>query len=161
MCKDREQNKEYRIQKIKKFCIDLTKSKNPKPRQRGFTLIELMLVVIIIGVLAAMVVPKFTGRTEQAKIVRSRADINGNLGTAIDLFELDNGRYPKTENFPEALIKPPADLKDTWRGPYLKKKVPKDPWGGTYKYERSDEYLSGYKLWTVTPENEEINNLEE
>lgn len=127
---------------------------------KAFTLIELMLVVIIIGVLAAMVVPQLTGRSEQAKIAAARADINGSLATALDLFELDNGRYPRTEDFPDALVNPPSDLRNTWRGPYIRQRVPTDPWGNPYRYELSDRYLPGYKLWTVTPDGEEISNLE-
>jgi len=131
------------------------------PRSRSaFTLIELMLVVIIIGVLATMVVPRLTGRSKQAKMTVAKSDINGGLATALDLFELDNGRYPKTENFPNALLETPNDLKDTWAGPYLKK-APKDPWGNAYQYKKDNSLSIGYRLWTITPDDEEINNLDE
>lgn len=126
----------------------------------GFTLIELMLVVIIIGVLAAIVVPRFSGRSREAKISAAKAEINGSLSTAVDLFELDNGRFPKTENFPEALIKSPSDLESSWKGPYLKKRVPEDPWGKAYNYKRDSDYLPGYKIWTTTPSGEEISNVQ-
>jgi general secretion pathway protein G len=106
-------------------------------RKDGFTLIEIMLVVIIISVLAAMVVPNFVGRGEQAKVSAARADIDGNLATALDLYEIDNGKYPTTEDGLQALItKPAADNGiEKWRGPYLKKRQsPVDPWGREYVY---------------------------
>lgn len=103
----------------------------------GFTLIEIMLVIIIIGILVAMVVPNFAGRGEQARVMAAKADIESNLATALDLYEVDNGRYPTTEQGLMALIEEPssAPVPKNWNGPYLKKKsVPKDPWDKDYVY---------------------------
>jgi len=102
---------------------------------KGFTLIELMLVVIIIGVLAAMVIPRFVGRTQQARVARAEADINVNLATALDLYELDNGFYPTTDQGLDALRTSPTSLPvpPNWNGPYLKKR-PVDPWGREFVY---------------------------
>ena len=104
-------------------------------RKKGFTLIEIMLVVIIIGVLVAMVVPNLAGRGEQARRAAAKADIDTNLSTALDLYELDNGRYPTTEQGLAALLQKPTASPEpaNWSGPYLKKKkIPQDPWGKDY-----------------------------
>jgi len=102
---------------------------------KAFTMIEIMLVVIIIGILVAMVVPNLSGRGEQARVAAARADIEANITVALDLYELDNGRYPTTEQGLSALIRKPASRSANWSGPYLKKKVvPKDPWGKEYVY---------------------------
>ncbi|MDP3790731.1 MAG: type II secretion system major pseudopilin GspG [Candidatus Omnitrophota bacterium] len=98
--------------------------------KKGFTLVELMLVVIIIGVLVAMVAPRLAGRSEQAKIAAARADINANLASALDLYEIDNGVYP--EKLEDLTVKPASA--PNWKGPYLKKK-PIDPWGNPYVYK--------------------------
>ncbi|MBI3617244.1 MAG: type II secretion system major pseudopilin GspG [Candidatus Omnitrophica bacterium] len=103
----------------------------------AFTLIEIMLVVIIIGILAAMVIPNMAGRSEQARVAAAHADIDANLGTALDLYELDNGQYPTTEQGLKALLVKPSSspVPTNWHGPYLKKKrIPVDPWGREYKY---------------------------
>jgi len=102
----------------------------------AFTLIELMLVVIIIGALAAMVLPRLTGRSEQARIQVAKTDINANISVALDLYELDNGRYPTTEQGLSALRSKPSGFPEAtnWNGPYLKKE-PKDPWGNPYQYK--------------------------
>lgn len=89
-----------------------------------------MLVVIIIGVLVAMVAPRLAGRSEQAKIAAARADINANLASALDLYEIDNGTYP--EKLEDLIVKPASAT--NWKGPYLKKR-PVDPWGNPYIYK--------------------------
>lgn len=112
--------------------------------EKSFTLIELMLVVVIIGVLAAMVIPRLTGRSEQAREAAALADIEANIAIALDLYELDSGQYPTTEQGMPALTKKPtsAPVPEEWRGPYLKK-TPVDPWGRPYVYKSPGEYNEG------------------
>lgn len=132
----------------------------------GFTLIEMMLVVIIIGVLAAMVVPRLVGRTEQAKTARAKSDIAA-IGLALDLYELDTGGYPGS--LPELVARDaPSGLSDEakqrWNGPYLKKGLPKDPWGREYTYKSSSEHNQDYDLSSVGPDgqpgNDDVTNWE-
>ena len=101
-------------------------------RRRAFTLVELLLVLVILGILAAIVIPKFSGRTEQAKEQAAVTQIS-TFRTALDAFEVDCGRYPTSEEGIRALLEPPSNA-DGWKGPYLKKGVPKDPWGNDYVY---------------------------
>jgi len=102
-------------------------------RNTGFIIIELMLVVIIIGALVAMVMPRLTGRGEQARSAAAAADINANIATALKLYELDNGVFPSTGEGLNALLVKPGSARN-WNGPYLEKK-PLDPWGREYKYQ--------------------------
>jgi general secretion pathway protein G len=101
---------------------------------RGFTLVELLLVLVILGVLAAIVVPKFSGRTEQAKEQAARTQIS-TFQTSLGTFEVDNGYYPKGRQGLQELIVRPRDAQN-WRGPYLQTdRIPLDPWGNEYVYE--------------------------
>ncbi|MCU0651247.1 MAG: type II secretion system major pseudopilin GspG [Candidatus Omnitrophica bacterium] len=117
-------------------------------RYKGFTLIELMLVVVIIGALVAMVMPRLTGRGEQARSAAAKADIEANIATGLKLYELDNGEFPPTTEGLGALLTKPASALN-WRGPYLEKK-PVDPWGREYKYKSPGEHRqSDYDLYSL------------
>jgi general secretion pathway protein G len=108
-----------------------------RPNERGFTLIEIMVVIIILGILASYVAVRLTGQTEEARRTQARVQIES-FGTALALYKLDNGSYPSTEQGLNALVEPPTvgDLPRKWReGGYLEKsKVPPDPWKNEYIY---------------------------
>lgn len=117
----------------------------------AFTLIELMIVVIIIAALAAMVIPRLSGRTEQAKVTIAEADINSNISMALKLYELDNGNFPTTEQGLNALLSKPSSspVPSNWRGPYLEKK-PIDPWKSPYQYKSPGQHNpSTYDLYSL------------
>lgn len=103
----------------------------------GFTLIELMVVIVILGILAGLIVPRIMGRPEEARRMKARVQIES-IETALKLYKLDSGYYPTTEQGLQALVEPPAvgQLPKAWRkGGYLEKgKVPKDPWDNEYVY---------------------------
>ena len=122
--------------------------------ERGFTLIELLLVLVILTVLAAVVVPKFTKRSEQARVTAARTDIS-TLEGSLDAFEVDNGRYPTAEEGLAALVTQPADA-NNWHGPYIKRGVPKDPWGSPYRYTCPGQHnTTGYDLCSSGPNGQE------
>ena len=112
----------------------MTKNRTRGARRRrdaGFTLVEVMVVMVILGLLASLVLPNFFGQASKARVKTARVQISS-LGTALDAFALDTGRYPSDSEGIDALISQPSGL-DMWDGPYLKK-IPKDPWGHEYKY---------------------------
>jgi general secretion pathway protein G len=106
-----------------------------RSRRAAFTLIELLLVLVILGILAAIVVPKFANRGEQARQTAAKTQIAA-FSTALSAFEVDNGYYPKGKDGLQMLLQPPSEAQN-WRGPYLEEKggIPNDPWGRTYLYE--------------------------
>ena len=123
-------------------------------RHRGFTLIELLLVLAILAILAVVVVPKFSGRSQQAKVTAAQTDV-ANLELAIDTFEVDCARYPTTEEGIQALVQQPSDL-TAWKGSYLKRGVPKDPWGNPYAYRCPGQHNpNGYDLYSFGPDGQE------
>ena len=105
--------------------------------ERGFTLIELMVVIVILGILAGLIIPRIMGRPDEARAAKARMQIES-LETALKLYKLDNGNYPTTEQGLQALVQAPAagGLAKNWRqGGYLEKgKVPKDPWDSDFVY---------------------------
>lgn len=104
-----------------------------RARQQGFSLIEIMVVVVIIGILAALIVPRLMDRPDQARVVAVRQDIAA-LMQALKLFKLDNGRYPSAEQGLQALVKPPQGGGAMPVTPYLDR-LPNDPWGHPYQYQ--------------------------
>ena len=114
-------------------------------RQQAFTLIELLIVMIIIGLLASLVGPRLFQHVGGAKQKTAKAQIEL-LGTALDSYRLDNGSYPSTEQGLQALRKKPSGV-ENWNGPYLPKEIPEDPWGNPYHYKQPGEH-GDYDLYS-------------
>ncbi|MEQ1766662.1 MAG: type II secretion system major pseudopilin GspG [Methylotenera sp.] len=114
-------------------------------RQIGFTLLELLVVMVIIGLLAGYVGPKYFAQIDKSKVKTAKAQIDS-LGKALDQYKLDTGHYPSTENGLVSLYLAPAN-EPKWHGPYLAKKVPADPWDKSYEYKMPGEY-GDYDLWS-------------
>ena len=129
---------------------------------RAFTLVEMLLVLVILAVLAAIVIPKFAGRSQQAKETAAKAQING-FEMALDSFEVDTGFYPQGSAGLNALVEQPNNAQN-WKGPYLKKGIPLDPWGNAYIYSYPGKNnAKGYDLMSVGPDgraggDDDINN---
>jgi general secretion pathway protein G len=107
--------------------------RNDIPRQHGFTLLELLVVIVIIGLLAAYVGPKYFSQLGKSEVTIAKAQI-GAFEKSLDTYRLDVGRYPNTEEGLGALLVAPAAGVAKWNGPYLKKALPLDPWGNAYQY---------------------------
>jgi len=113
--------------------------------------VELLLVLVILATLAAIVVPKFAGRSEQARVTAAQTEISG-IEVALDAFEVDNGFYPQGDTGLAALMEQPKDATN-WRGPYLKKAVGLDPWHNPYIYECPGRHnTKGYDLMSPGPD---------
>ena len=129
-------------------CMNRTAASNTKS---GFTLIEILLVVVIIGILAAVAIPRLGGRVKQAQVAAAQADVN-NIGMALRLYEVDNGAYPASLS---GLVTSPGGAAN-WRGPYLEKGVPNDPWGNAYIYAcPGSRNPNGYDLHSMGPDGAE------
>jgi len=122
-------------------------------RQRAFTLVEMMLVVVIIGILAALVIPKLAGNTERARITAANADIKGGIKSALGQYEVDVGQYPKNL---QDLIVAPGNARN-WHGPYFDPPtLPSDPWGNPYIYHFPGKHnQSSYDLLSAGPDLKE------
>jgi general secretion pathway protein G len=129
-----------------------------KRKVQHYTFIEIMVVVIIIAILAAIVMPKFAGRTEDARISAAQSQI-ANFQTALNTYNLDTGKYPTTEQGLNALVQKPTSppVSPDWRGPYLSKKtIPDDPWKNSFKYASPGKHNpESYDLYSMGPDGQE------
>jgi general secretion pathway protein G len=128
------------------------KRRNPgASRQSAFTLVELLLVLTILAILAAIVLPRMTGSTERARVTAAQTQIS-TLGTALGAYEVDTGSYPRGREGLQALMVKPRDAIN-WHGPYMEKDIPPDPWGKPYVYECPGKHNpSGYDLSSTGPD---------
>jgi len=119
------------------------------PRTRGFTLIEVMVVVVILGILAAIVVPRVMGRPDEARVIKAQQDVRA-LSAALDLYRLDNFVYPSTDQGLEALVEKPADLPPgaRWKQDGYVDRLPVDPWGAPYQYLQPGQH-GPYDLYSL------------
>jgi len=139
--------------------LSATLRRRPFAGSRGFTLIELLVVLAIIGLLVGLIGPRVMSAFSSSKTKTARIQIS-QFGGALDMYRLDVGRYPTTEQGLQALVDKPADVQN-WNGPYLKKaKVPKDPWGFEYHYRCPGEH-GPYDLWSLGADNQEGGTGEE
>ena len=122
----------------------MTRWRRSLGNEAGFTLIELLVVIIVLGLLVGLVGPRLFGRVGQSKQAAAKAQIEL-LGAGLDGYRLDVGSYPNTSQGVDALQRNPGVT--NWNGPYLKKAVPKDPWGNPYKY-RMPGQNGEYDLWS-------------
>jgi general secretion pathway protein G len=124
--------------------------------RRAFTIIEILLVVVIIGALISMVLPRFVGRSEQAKNAVAKADVTTNIATALKLYELDNGNFPTTDQGLDALLNKPkvTPVPENWSGPYLERK-PIDPWSRGYIYKSPGTHRPDYDLYSLGKDGQE------
>ena len=117
------------------------------PAARGFTLIEIMVVVIILGVLAATIIPMFIGTTHDAKVSAAKGHV-AELESAVERFYVHMDRYPTTEEGLKILVEPPSGGDKKWRGPYVKQ-IRNDPWGNAYQYKCPGvRHTSSFDLWS-------------
>ena len=118
-------------------------------RQRGFTLIEIMVVVIIIGLLAAVIVPSVINKVDEARVSKAKADI-ASLETALTMYRLDNSKYPTTDQGLQALVVQPTDPSIRhWRTGGSLQRISKDPWGADYQYSLPGTHGKEYDLFTL------------
>lgn len=126
---------------------------NLRARKKGFSLIELMVVLVILGLLTGLVGPRLFGRVDASKVQTAETQIKMLRG-ALQTYRLDIGTYPSTGEGLEALMSPPAEVADYWRGPYLEDELPLDPWREPYKYEQPAETLQGFALYSLGADSE-------
>jgi general secretion pathway protein G len=137
------------------FCREVNRRRIARSaRQRGFTLIEIMVVVVIIGLLAAVIVPQVVDKVDQARVAKAKQDITS-LETALTMYRLDNSKYPTTDQGLSALTTQPTDPNIRhWRpGGYIKR-ISKDPWGNEYQYVYPGTHGGEYDLYSLGADNQ-------
>ncbi len=123
--------------------------RSPFRRTRGFTLIEIMVVMVIIAILGALIGPQILGRVDEARVTKAQSDIR-TLGTALDLYRMDNFQYPSTDQGLRALIERPGDPNvRNWKAGGYVQKLAKDPWGNDYQYLFPGTRGGAYDLWSL------------
>ena len=125
-----------------------------KLRLKGFTLIELMVVLVILGMLAGLVGPRLFGKVDSSKVKTAETQIKMLRG-ALQTYRLDIGHYPSTAQGLGALMQPPADEATYWEGPYLEDELPLDPWRATYLYESPATNLQGFALYSLGADSQQ------
>ena len=126
----------------------MIKSSPQRKKVKAFTLMELLLVITIISILAAVVAPRFFGRSQEARVTAARQTIAGSFRVALALFEQDIGRYPRTEEGLDVLIQNPQER--NWKGPYLESAlIPVDPWGNPYRYTYPSDLMNSEYLYDI------------
>ncbi len=122
-------------------------------RQAGFTLVEVMVVVVILGILAAIIVPKIMSRPEQARLVKAKQDILA-IQSALDLYKLDNGTYPSTDQGLQALVTKPTSnpVPQNWKSDGYLQRLPTDPWGEAYQYTNENDKV---RIFSFGPKGKE------
>ncbi|HZL43951.1 MAG TPA: type II secretion system major pseudopilin GspG, partial [Verrucomicrobiae bacterium] len=119
---------------------------------RAFTLIELMVVVVILGILAAAIIPQFVGTTQDAKVSAAKAHV-AELESAVERFYIHMDRYPTSEEGLNVLVEAPATDEKKWRGPYIKQ-LRSDPWGNPYQYRApGNHHTTSYDIWSRGADN--------
>ena len=124
-------------------------------RESGFTLIEIMVVLVIIAIMTALIAPQIMGRVDEARVTAAKQDVR-TLETALDFYQMDNFRYPTTDQGLSALVEKPEPPPPNWRtGGYLKATtVPKDPWGNEYRYLFPGSHGGSYDLYSLGADGE-------
>ena len=134
--------------------LEVSGVQHQRPRQRGMTLIEILVVLVLIGVVMGIVGSKFIGQGEEAKRKAAKIEIN-QIGNTLDLFKLEVGRYPTTSEGLQALITAPSGATN-WNGPYWKNAtLPKDPWGNEYKYSSPSTHGGAYDIISLGADGRE------
>ena len=135
------------------------KRRSLQKRSAGFTLLEIMVVVIIIGVLAATIIPQFMGTTQDAKVSAAKSDV-AQLESAMERFNLHMDRYPTMDEGLKVLVEAPTGEDKKWRGPYIKLLRP-DPWGHPYEYKYpGTHHATGPDVWAKDPKPNDGKNAE-
>lgn len=127
-----------------KFGFPVLRTQRSSSAQAGFTLLELLVVILIIGLLTGIVGPRFLGQISRSEVTTARAQLDA-LDKALQSYRIDNGHYPTTSQGLRALVAQPSD-ESRWRGPYLQGEVPPDPWGSAYQYRAPGQNGKDYEL---------------